>query len=164
MSLNVTISIKEEYINLVLFSAIPFILVCTGLVLASYFDNTPSSFSVIQMWGIVIALFAFGYGICGSMLYCTTIRPSKILVAGLLIIVALCILTIIIALDFVNGVPYFEECADLRDVSDISLVECMSAVSVNNHYTGQEIIDSVKSVEITEEIDKLKILDRRLLP
>ena len=164
MSLTQLFSIKEEYIHLALFSAIPFILVCTGLVLASYFDNTPSSFGVIQMWGAVISLFALGYVICGSVLYCTTLRPSKISVLGLLIMVALCVLTIMIALDFVRGVPYFEECGDLSDVSDISIVECMSAVSVNNHYTGQEIIDSVKSVEITEEIDKLKILDRRLLP
>ena len=164
MSLTQLFSIKEEYIHLALFSAIPFILVCTGLVLASYFDNTPSSFSVIQMWGIVIALFAFGHGICGSMLYCTTLRPSKMLVVGLLIIVALCVLTIMIALDFVKSVPYFEECGDLSDVSDISLVECMNTVDVNVLQTGQEVIDAIEADKVVEKVNDFEILNRHLIP
>ena len=64
----------------------------------------------------------------------------------------------------VNNSPYVEECKELGSVGDISVSECMSAVETNSSYTGQEIIDAVKSTKTAEKITELDILDRPLKP
>ena len=160
MSLNVPTNIKGKYGSLILVSAIPSLLAFVGFTFVNYFENTPSSFDAMQMWGIAITIVAFVYAICGTLTYLNERRAGL----GILIVVVLCVFTIVITIDSFRSLPYFDECDKLSDVSDISMSECMNVVDMNAQYTGQEIIDVVESGKTVEKVISLEILSRPLKP
>ena len=178
MSLNALTSIGNEYRSLILIYIVPFLLISGGLALTiTNIENTSLSHSVREIYGIVLILSVSAYTLYGTCKWLMTTRMGVRAVLATIFILILYSFVLAIPIVFVDNSPYSEECHELDNISNISVSECMSVVEMNPSYTGQEIIDSVKSAKtvekitdsvksdkIVEKITELDILDRPLKP
>ena len=165
MFYSTTPSLKEKYKPLILVSIVPIILIFVGLTITNPTTNDLLSFKDKQIFVNVISLFTVLYMLCALFIYGLKASGDVItLVMGMFFIIGLCFLTAVMTFYMIYNSPYIEECYALGSVGDIKLSECMDVVETNPSYTGQEIIDAVKSTKTGEKSTDFGILDRPLKP
>ena len=160
-----TLSFKDKCKPLILVSIVPIIFIFAGLAITSPPTNDLLSFGDKQIFKIVMGISMVPYMLCALLIYGLKARGDLItLVIGMFFIIILCSLTVVMTFYMIYNSPYVEECYALGSVGNIKLSECMDVVEMNPSYTGQEIINSVKSTKTVEKITALDILDRPLKP
>ena len=157
-------TLQEKYSPLIIALIFASILILAIIAHAVSIQPDPSRYGSVSALGFLISVFSLIYSLLGTLYLTEIAHDGKIKRMIVAVGVISFLIVVVISLHSSASLPYYGECRNLAYISDISFQDCMGVVTLDRSYTGQEIIDLVKSGEIAENAERQEDLNSQLVP
>ena len=155
------LNIRKDYRPLIFTLVGSLLMLSYAFMFADSIVLDPSSYEEVNMHMDILALVSIIYFVINvALLLCFTCGRKTNLCCFVACGVTMACFAMIATIS-ANSLPYLDDCRDLALGNDISVSECMNVVTVDQSYTGQEILDLAKLENASIQDN---ILTRELVP